>query len=37
MQQYVVDSGIQAVLIPTESLDVLSCPQFLDHTFRPTP
>ncbi len=32
----IVDNGIQAVLIPTESLDVLSSPQFLDHIFRPT-
>lgn len=31
----VVDNGIHAVLIPTESLEILSSPLFLDNSFKP--
>ena len=32
-----VDRGISSIVIPTKSLNVLSKPEFLDHTFKPKP
>ena len=40
IQRTTVDSGIPTILIPTESLDILSKPEFLDRlypTFKPKP
>ena len=40
IQRTTVDSGIPTVIIPTESLDILSKPEFLDRlytTFKPKP